>query len=65
MQVWYEEVRLLTEQAKEALESAIGAPSSFEAQCLQHHAIVCLMQAVEIHNDNFRFKVTENGKATT
>lgn len=57
---WNEEVQQLIRAAKEDLENALGVPSYMATQ-LQYRAVKALMQAVEIHNDNFRFKVDSHG----
>lgn len=57
---WQDDVRLLVKEAREYLQRALSAPPRRAGE-LQHSAIVALMTAVEIHNDNFRFKVTHNG----
>lgn len=59
---WHEEVHLLLEGAKDALERSSRTTSRNSAEYHQRTAIMLLMEAVELHNDNFRFKVTSNGK---
>ncbi len=62
MDNWHEEFGGRLESSRELLERAKGARSPREAECLLHLAIVELMFAVELFNDNFRFKVTHHGQ---
>lgn len=62
--MWREHVRELIERAKEELERAAEAAPSI-AEEHQHTAIVHLMHAVEIHNDNYRFKLGDDDGTQT
>lgn len=59
---WRDEVSKLVELARKALERSMRTTSRQIAERRQREAIYLLMEAVEVHNDNFRFKCTPDGQ---
>lgn len=61
---WAAQAHQLLEEARKHMSNACKGVPTFIAAELQRRAILCLMEAVELHNDNFRFKVGANGTKT-